>query len=421
MNISIIGAGYVGLVSGACFAKLKNKVICVDIDKSKIDSINNSISPIFEEGLEEILIDNKDRISASSDYLSSINNTEITFICVGTPSLDDGSIDLKYIKESAKSIGEVLKNKKKYHVVVVKSTVIPGTTIDVVLPILEKYSGKKAGVDFGVAMNPEFLREGAAVNEFLNPDRIVIGALDEKTNDILRNLFIDFSCPIVETSPTAAEMIKYVSNSFLATKISFINEVGNLCKTLGINTYEVADGIGLDSRIGRSFLDSGIGWGGSCFPKDVNALISLFNGKDVCSKVIESAVDVNDVQPLKLIELLKHHIPKLHGKSIGILGLSFKANTDDIRESRAIPIVDELIKEGVNIKVYDPKAMDNFRDIYPDIIYCDSAVDVLDSDAVLIVTIWDEFKMLNYTNNIVIDGRMLKEAKSARVYEGVCW
>jgi len=416
-----MGTGYVGLVSGICFAKLGNNVICVDVDEKKIDKINKGITPIYEKGLEELLLKYKKKIKATTDYSSSINKTDVTFICVGTPSKGDGSIDLIFIKEVAVEIAKIIKQKDDYHLIVVKSTVLPGTTRDIILPLLEKHSKKKIGKDFGLAMNPEFLREGIAVNDFLNPDRIVIGAYDEKSKNLLKELYKDFSCTIVETSLSAAEMIKYASNSFLATKISFINEIGNLCKKLKIDAYEVADGMGFDKRIGRAFLDSGIGWGGSCFPKDLQALLALTKEKNVHAKIIESTIEVNDLQPLKLIELLKKHIPNLKGKAIGILGLAFKPDTDDIRESRAIPIVEKLLKEGAVIKAYDPKAMKNFEELYPQIEFCSSAKEVLDSNATLITTKWDEFKKLDFKGKIVIDGRRLKEAETARIYEGVSW
>ena len=421
MNISIIGTGYVGLVSGACFAKFGNNVICIDIDKEKIENINKGIAPIYEEGLEDILQKYGNNIEATDNYGYAIKNSNITFICVGTPSKNDGSIDLEHIKKSTEEIAKLLKEKDSWHIVVVKSTVLPGTTKDIVLPILEKYSGKKAGVDFGLAMNPEFLREGVAVRDFLEPDRIVIGTYDEKTRKALNELYNDFSCPVVETKLSEAEMIKYASNCFLATKISFMNEIGNFCKRLGIDSYKVADGMGLDNRIGRAFLNSGIGWGGSCFPKDLHALLAWAKEEKEESKMIKSAVEVNDLQPLKLIGLLKKHIPNLKGKTIGILGLAFKPNTDDVRKSRAIPIVGQLLREGAAVKVYDPKAMKNFKNIYPQIEYCSSAEDVLNSDAVLIATKWDEFKKLDYKGKIVIDGRRLKEAENAEIYEGVCW
>jgi UDPglucose 6-dehydrogenase len=421
MEISIIGTGYVGLVSGACFAKFGNNVICVDIDKEKIEKINNSISTIYEDGLEDLLLKYKENIKATDDYNYAINNTEITFICVGTPSESDGGIDLSYVKEVTIKIAEILKEKNDWHIVVVKSTVLPGTTRDIVLPLLEKHSGKKVGKDFGLAMNPEFLREGIAVNDFLRPDRIVIGTYSDKSKEILRELYKGFSCPLFETSFSAAEMIKYASNCFLATKISFMNEIGNFCKKLDIDSYEVADGMGLDNRIGRAFLDSGIGWGGSCFPKDLYALLAWTKKEKEEAKIIESAIEVNDLQPLKLIELLKKHIPNLNGKTIGVLGLSFKPNTDDIRESRAIPMIRKLLEDGAEVKAYDPKAMENFEELYPQIEYCSSAEEVLNSDAILITTKWEEFKKLDYKGKIVIDGRKLKETENAEIYEGICW
>jgi UDPglucose 6-dehydrogenase len=896
MNISIIGTGYVGLVTGACFAKLGNNVICVDIDENKVNMINKGISPIYEEGLDEILSKN-DKIKATTDYKFAVENSDITFICVGTPSKSDLSLDLSYIKKAAEEIGKQIKNKTSWHLVVVKSTVLPGTTKDIVLPIIEKHSGKKVGNGFGLAMNPEFLKEGIAIKDFLKPDRIVIGTYDKKSNDNLKKLYEGFTCPIIETTLSTAEMIKYASNAFLATKISFINEIGNICKKLGIDTYDVADGIGLDKRIGRAFLDSGIGWGGSClkgsekillyengiprftsfaesfqrysrkekgicitkdlrvlswnidknifefkkilaitkrpysgkinkiktsmrktisttadhpmllfdgkhikitrssevkeghripvlndiptmtlqsldlidiireskdfppstvylkplsfqlknykksiltkiqyderytyaksyeflrknylpldlfleiekelpfnrsdlslytaigsttyvpaivklddtfwrfigyyiseghintdhsghgknprkrimmsfnykgeeeyikdvenylsklkvkftttlkktstqimfssrilafiindflgcgtdsysakipdliytqpkqnrvallsglfrgdghiafpkhtnaviyeygsisndliqgmifllhsidvvpsykisrsakstapahfirissrnqvdflkklflkqdqqniqkrllsyrkiitptghrrekditsvkvrninsnfektfvysmevednhnfvttdgiivhncFPKDLDALISWYKKENEKPEIIQSTVKINEQQPLRLIKLLKKHIPQINGKTIGILGLAFKPNTDDIRESRAIPVVKQLIKEGANVKAYDPKAMNNFKKIFPEITYCSSAQEVLSSNAILITTKCEEFKKLNYTGKIVIDGRRIKEAKTAKIYEGVCW
>jgi UDPglucose 6-dehydrogenase len=421
MNISIIGTGYVGLVTGACFAQLGHQVTCVDIDEQKVRQINQGKSPIYEEGLETILSKYKNNITATTEYEPAILNTEMTFICVGTPSKKDGTNDLTFVKEVTTQIGTLLKKKTSFHVVVVKSTVLPGTTHEIVLPLLEKHSGKTAGKDFGVAMNPEFLKEGVAVKDFLEPDRIVIGSYDEKTKTTMRHLYKSFTCPFVETTLSAAEMIKYASNAFLATKISFINEIGNLCKHLGIDTYDVAEGMGLDKRIGRPFLDSGIGWGGSCFPKDIDALIPWAHEQHEQVRIIESTKKVNEDQPFRLITLLKKHIPVLKGKTIGILGLAFKPDTDDIRESRAIPIVKELLRNGAIIKVYDPQAMENFKTLFPTIDYCASAREVLSSDAILITTKWKEFTTLDYQGKIVIDGRRIEQAKNARIYEGVCW
>lgn len=420
MKISVIGTGYVGLVSGVCFAKQGHNVICVDVDKDKIEKINNGISPIYEKGLEELLNEFKDNISATNSYGYAIKNSDVTFICVGTPSTVDG-IDLTHVEQATIEIGRTLKNKDSWHLVVVKSTVLPKTSEDFVLPLLEKYSGKKAGDGFGLCMNPEFLREGVAVNDFLMPDRIIIGSFDSKSRELLYTLYDSFSSPIVHTSLTAAEMIKYASNCFLATKISFINEIGNFCKNLGINSYEVADGIGLDSRIGRSFLDSGIGWGGSCFPKDLHALIAWADDNAQDSLILKNVVEVNDRQPLKLFDILKRNIALLDGKTIGVLGLSFKPKTDDIRNSRSIPIVEKLLDEGAIVKAYDPKGTDNFKKIFPNLIYCDKAEQVLNSDAVLILTKWEEFIKLDFSGKIVIDGRNLAEARNAKIYEGVCW
>ncbi len=418
MKISILGTGYVGLVTGACLAEQGHNVVCVDIDQKKVELINKGVPPIYEIGLNELLKKNKEKIIATTDAKSAIKDSEMTIICLGTPSKKDGSINLSFIKRGFEKIGNILKQ-KKWHVVVVKSTVLPGTTKDFIIPILEKISGKKAGIDFGIAMNPEFLREGKAIKDFLKPDRIIIGTYDDKTKKTMQKLYQDFNCPIIITGFTEAEMIKYASNAFLATKISFINEIGNVCKKLGIDTYDVANGMGYDKRISRAFLNSGAGWGGSCFPKDVKALIAKAKETGEKLSILEEVVRVNDLQPLKLIELLKKNISNLEGKEIGILGLAFKKDTDDIRESRAIPVVIKLIEEKTLVKAYDPKAMDNFKKLFPKIKYCNPK-DVLNSDAVLILTNWDEFKKYNYTGKIVIDGRRIEEAKKG-IYDGICW
>ncbi len=422
MKISVIGAGYVGIVTGIGFAELCNKVVFVDVDERKINTINSGKAPIFEKGLKELTQKNRGKYEATKDY-DSIADTDITFICVGTPSRGNGSIDLTFVKSAAAEIGKVLKAKKEFHVVVVKSTVVPGTTENVVKPIIEKKSGKEAFKDFGLAMNPEFLREGNAVHDFFNPDRIVMGVKDERTKEVLETLYKPFNCPKLITDIKTAEMIKYASNAFLATKISFANEIGNICKKLGIDAYEVFRGVGLDHRINPAFFRAGIGFGGSCFSKDIKALIARAEELGVNPKILKAVIDVNEEQPMKMIELLKKHIPDLKGRRIGILGLAFKPDTDDIRESRAIPIVQKLIEEGAKIIAYDPKAMDYFSKIFPHIDYANSADDVIaKSDAVLIVTEWKEFEELSYKGKIVIDGRRIEKAmKEAKIYEGVCW
>ncbi len=416
MNISIIGAGYVGLVTAACLAKLGNEVILIDIDEEKLEAIHNSrISPIYEEGLDELL--RQVHIGVSTDY-RKILHSDIIFICVGTPSDKSGSIFLEHITEATKQIAEILKTREDYCVVAVKSTVAPGITEELVIPILET-SGKKAGDDFGVCMCPEFLREGKAIYDFMNPARVIIGENDDKSGDMLSSLYQSFNTPILRTSLRTAEMIKLASNAFLATKISFMNEVGNICKQLGIDTYEVAKGMGFDDRIGNKFLNTGIGFGGSCLPKDLKMLIARAREIGYEPTILEGVLNLNDTQSLKLVELLKKHIP-LKDAAIGLLGLAFKPGTDDVRDSRAIKIVEVLLQEGAVVKAYDPMAVKNFSKLFPEIEYV-TKEEVLDSDAILIVTEWEEFNELDYGGKIVIDGRRIEKAREASIYEGVCW
>ncbi|MEE8402153.1 MAG: UDP-glucose/GDP-mannose dehydrogenase family protein [Candidatus Hydrothermarchaeaceae archaeon] len=426
-NISIIGTGYVGLVTGACFSELGNNVVCVDIDKERVKKINSAISPIYERGLEELLeknIKNK-RIRATADLKEAVLGTDISFICVGTPSGLIDCIDLKYVKDVSSDIGAIIKD-KGYHLVVVKSTVVPGTTEHSVVPLLEKQSQKTAGKDFGVAMNPEFLREGSAVEDFLHPDRVVIGGIDEKSTDALYALYKDFECPILKTSPRTAEMIKYATNSFLVTKISFINEIGNICKSLDIDVYEVAKGLGMDSRISPDFLNAGIGFGGSCFPKDVEALVG--KAKEVYYRpiVLNAALELNEGQPLRIVELLEKKIGTLKNVRVAVLGLAFKPGTDDMREAPSIKIINNLLNKGAVICAADPKATEEAKKIFgahERLKFADSAEDAVKfGKYVLIVTEWDEFRNeALYRDKVVIDGRRIEEARVADEYEGVCW
>jgi len=421
VNISILGTGYVGAVTGACFAELGNDVVFVDIDPAKLELIRTGRSPIFEPGLDELLAKNLDRISATTDTAQAIRETDATFICVGTPSNPDGSIDLRYIETASRNIGQVLREKDAWHTVVMKSTVVSGTTKGIVRSTLEAASGKEAFRDFGLASNPEFLKEGSALADVFSPDRIVIGAEDPRSGKVLETLYATFDCPKLVVAIPVAEMIKYVSNAFLATKISFANEIGNLCKSIGIDTAEVFAGVGLDARINPAFFRSGIGFGGSCFPKDVRALIAQAEASGLHPKILSSVVAVNEDQPLRLLDLLKKHIPDLEGKRIGVLGLAFKPDTDDIRESRAIPIIEALQDAGADVIAYDPLAIANVRTLFPEITYASSAAEVLDSDAVLIITEWKEFEALDYTGKLVIDGRRVPKAAVGSIYEGVCW
>ena len=431
MKVSIIGSGYVGSVSAACFAELGHEVICIDIDEEKVKQINAGIAPIWEEGLDELMQKHTQKtLIATSDYDYAVQNTDASFICVGTPSGEDGSIDLSIVKAASASLGRAIAKKDHYHVVVVKSTVVPETTEKVVLPIIEEHSGKKAGKDFGVAMNPEFLREGKAVYDFMHPDKIVVGAIDERSFFVVSELYRKLDCEVTHTNPRTAEMIKYVNNSFLATKISFANEVGNICKQLDIDTYEVMDAVGTDFRIERQFLNCGAGFGGSCFPKDVKALIGKAKDIGYEPQLLRSVVGVNDKQPLKMVELLQNKLGDFKNKRIAVLGLAFKNDTDDIRESRSIPVIAELLRLEADIAAYDPMAEESMKKVFHDVTYCKSAAQALEeAEGCLIMTEWTEFRKLDkefdaMVNRVVIDGRHLIDPKDISTdidYEGLCW
>jgi len=416
MRICIVGAGYVGTVTGVCLAQLGNRIIFVDSDGEKLELIGERRSPIGEPGLDDIMRDIE--IEATADLSYGVSSSEITFVCVATPtSSASGNSDTGILKMVCREIGKSL---TRYHLVVIKSTVTPGTTERDVIPLLEK-EGQKLGQDFGVCVNPEFLREGFAVHDFRNPDRIIIGETDERSGQILEKLYKGFASPILRVDLKTAEMIKIASNAFLATKISFINEIGNICKYLGIDVYEVVKGMAYDERIGNKFLNAGIGFGGSCLPKDLQALIAMSNRETgYRPESLIGVLHLNEQQPLKLIELLKRHVPHLGDRAIGILGLAFKPGTNDVRASRALNIVEQLLKDGARVKAYDPKAMPNFKAIFPHIEYVEPD-EVLKCDAILILTDWEEFYALDYRDKIVIDGRRILKAKEARIYEGICW
>lgn len=443
MKISVIGTGYVGLVSGVCFSEIGHDVSCVDNDRAKVKKINSGESPIYEEGLDELLSKHiKSSLRATTDLTSAVMNSDLTIIAVGTP-FNGEVIDLQYIEQVSKEIGEVLKLKQEYHVVVVKSTVVPGTTDKVVLQLLEKHSGKKAGKDFGVGMNPEFLREGTAIIDFMCPDRIVVGGIDQRSQDKLSEIYEPFAnVDIIKTNNKTAEMIKYTSNSLLATLISFSNEIGNLCATLGgIDALEVMKGVHLDKRISpilengqrispalTTYLEAGCGFGGSCFPKDVKALIS--HGKNAGEKMqlLKAVIDINNEQPKQVLNLLSKHYPDLEGKRIAILGLAFKPGTDDMRESPAIPIVNNLLASKAIITAFDPVAQDEAKKVFKTekIIYSESVNEVVKgADAVLLLTRWPEFEalpeILNASDNspLLIDGRRMLEKNCVPRYEGI--
>ncbi|MFB0561689.1 MAG: UDP-glucose/GDP-mannose dehydrogenase family protein [Candidatus Lokiarchaeia archaeon] len=434
-TISVVGLGYVGTVTSVCFAEMGYNVICADIDKDKIELINEGKSPIFEPEVPELIRNalSQNKLVATTDFQKAVINSEATFITVGTPTVE-GSIDLTAIRSVSEMIGKGLTRKNTYHIVVMKSTVIPGTTERVVIPIIEESSGKSEGSDFGVCANPEFLREGAAVYDFRNPDRILIGSNDEKAGDTLEQIFRGFNSTIMRTDIRTAEMIKYANNSFLATKISFINEIANICKELGVDVNRVAEGIGLDFRISPHFLRAGAGFGGSCFPKDVQALISASKSVGYNPVLLTSVLEVNRNQPLKLLELTKELLGSLDGKNITVLGLSFKPNTDDMREAPSLKIIPALIEEKAKVTVYDPEAISNARKIFGEKINCASNVlDALkEADCLLIVTEWDEFKNLPLTEiksvmrtPFIVDGRRILNpevvVRAGFKYKGIGW
>src|SRR3990172_7406661 len=423
-KVSVIGAGYVGLCTAVGFASKGYSVVASDCDSEKVAKINKGAPPFHEPGLTELL---GESIKAgnfrclANQTEEAVLETDLTFVTVGTPAKADGSVNLQFIESSAHDIGRALRRKGVYHLSIVKSTVVPGTTQDVVKPILEKESEKKCGLDFGLSMNPEFLRQGSAFQDTVQADRVVIGAYDKKSGDVLEELYRMFYFekvpPIIRTTLSTAELIKYASNSLLATKISFINMIANMCEKIpGADVKTVAVAMGLDKRIGSLFLDAGLGYGGSCFPKDVKALIACSKSLGYEPELLESVEKVNKVQPLKAVELCREQLGSLEGKRIAILGLAFKPDTDDMREARVIPIINMLIQESAKVIAYDPVAIPVARTIFKDgIEYAGSAVDCLkNADCCILVTEWDEFKRLkpddfikNMRRPILVDGRRI--------------
>ena len=413
MKISVMGTGYVGLVTGATLAETGNQVTCLDLLEEKITELNQGKSPIFEPGLEKLIQEGirTGNLKGSTDIENGIVESDLTFICVGTPSEKDGSIDLNYIKSAASSIGRALRHKEKKHTVIVKSTVIPLTTEEIVLPILVKKSGWKRE-QLGVGMNPEFLKEGSAVKDAQEPDRIVIGSADKLSLRVMRSLYKGQKCPKLECSPRTAEFIKYASNSFLAAKISFVNEMANMCNSWGIDFKEVAEGMGMDSRISPLFLRAGAGFGGSCFPKDVKALAAAAKSDNVESKMLEATLEVNELQPQIIVQMAEERLGVLKGKKIAVLGLAFKPDTDDVRESRSEVVVKELMDKGAEVVGHDPEAMDNFKELI-EVNTAPSVEETVEkADCVILMTEWKEYTKINLkmlrnrmSGNVIIDGR----------------
>ena len=398
MKLCMIGTGYVGLVSGACFSDLGNSVVCVDIDKNKINQLKQGIIPIYEPGLEEIVkknIKNK-RLSFSFDFDKSIKDSDIIFICVGTPKKNNGNADLTQVYHVAKKLSKLI---NKYKIIVTKSTV-PVTTGDKIQTILSKNNRTNK---YSVVSNPEFLREGEAIRDFIYPDRIVIGSNDVKANRIMNNLYaplISKGAQYFHTSRRAAELIKYSSNAFLATKITFINEIANLCEKIGINIEDISIGMGLDKRIGGRFLRAGPGYGGSCFPKDTKAIISTANFFKTNLSLVKSVVKSNDNRSkLLLLRVYKILNNRIKNKNITFLGVTFKANTDDMRDSSSIKMIPALSKKGAKIKYFDPTGFKNEFSKIKNVKYCNSIKNSLDkADLVIIHTEWNDFKSINFKN-----------------------
>ena len=438
MKVSIVGTGYVGLVSGVCLAHVGHDVTCVDLDADKVAAISSGASPIHEDGLEELLRGViGSRFHATTDLAGAVAATEVTILAVGTPFGED-RIDLGQIVAAAEQIGRALADLDRYHVVVVKSTVVPGTTEDVVGPALERASGRRIGTDVGLAMNPEFLREGVAVEDFLEPDRIVLGGIDKRTLDVLGGLYAVFDgTPILRVDPRTAEMVKYTSNALLATLISFSNEIGNLCAELGTDVTEVLDGVHLDRRLSPvvdghrvspgilAYLGAGCGFGGSCFPKDVKALVAHGETAGVAMPILRSVLDVNEAQPDVLVARLRRHL-NLAGSRIAVLGAAFKPGTDDVRESPALKVVPALRDAGAKVVVHDPIALDNFRAAIGSdgIDYTDDlAAAVADVDAAVLITSWPQYTaltgLLAGRDTLVVDGRRMIAADEVARYDGI--
>lgn len=395
MHIAVIGTGYVGLVTGACFAEFGVEVTCVDVDEKKIDRLHAGIIPIYEPGLDQIVEKNykAGRLHFTTDIKKAVEEALVVFLAVGTPPLEDGSPDMSFYQSAAKDIAQAMNG---YKVLVTKSTVPVGTG-----KWLREFVSEhqKTKTNFGVASNPEFLREGAAIEDFMHPDRVVIGSNEPDAIAVMKDLYRPLhliETPIVITSLEAAELIKYAANAFLATKITFINEIANLCDAIGCDVHDVARGMGMDNRIGRKFLHPGPGYGGSCFPKDTKAFTKVGDSYDVETSVVDAVIEANDRQRRAMIPKIEKLVGDLSGKHIGVLGLSFKPETDDMRESPAIDIIIELQKRGASIRAFDPVAMKEAKECLPGIEYAVDEYDAIKgADALVIITEWNQFRALD--------------------------
>ncbi|MBO9316369.1 MAG: UDP-glucose/GDP-mannose dehydrogenase family protein [Chloroflexus sp.] len=424
-NICVVGTGYVGLTTGVCFADLGHSVTCIEIDLHKLELLRSGKSPIFEPGLEEMQERNMraGRLRFTDDYAVGIPDAEFIFITVGTPMAEDGSADLTYVKAAARSIGQHLRSGS---IIIDKSTVPVGTG-DLVENIIAEHAGPD--VKFDVVSNPEFLREGSALSDFFKPDRIVLGAKNREAAQRVAALHETLGAPIIITDLRTAEMIKYASNAFLATRISFINEIAQICERLGADVREVARGMGADKRIGPHFLEAGVGYGGSCFPKDVLALYHMAASAGCHPQLLQAVMDINSDARKRFVKKVETVLGSLEGRLIGVLGLSFKPNTDDMREAPSVDIINALLKKGARVKAYDPVAMPRAEELLPTVTFTATAYDVAkDADALLLVTEWNEFKQLDWhrikrymRQPVVIDGRNLYDPREMRQLGFIYW
>jgi UDPglucose 6-dehydrogenase len=414
MKICVIGAGYVGLATGVMFGKLGHDVSVTDIDQSRVKTVNSGRLPFYEPPLEKELarLVKKGLLKGTMETARAVSESKFVFICVQTPSLPSGRIDVRPIKAASRSIAKALRRSEEYKVVVMKSTVVPSTTDSIVRPILEKGSGKVAGKDFGLCMNPEFLQEGSALRDSMEPSRVVVGSEDKRAGDLLMALFAKIKAPKIRTDLRSAEMIKYASNVFLATKISYSNEIANMCVRFGIDSEGVLKAAGMDPRIGPLFLKPGLGYGGSCLPKDVKALKDKARAEGYSSKLLSTLVAINDMQPIEGVRMLEEEIGSLEAKRVAVLGLAFKGGVDDIRETRAVPLVTQLLAKSARVVAFDPMAMGHFIKIMPTIEYAESAAECLKgADGCIIQADWPEFRKLGkkefskMKRAVVVDGR----------------
>ncbi len=434
MDVSIIGSGYVGTTVAACLADVGHRVTNVDIDESVVEAVNAGEAPVHEPGLDELVARyGGDRIRATTAY-DAVCDTDVTILALPTPSKADGSIDSSILEAGTESLGGALAEKDEPHVVAVKSTVLPGVVEDRLVPRLEAATGSSGEERVHVATNPEFLREGSAVADFRSPDRIVIGTDSALARERLNALYAPVieaaggDVPVVETGTREAMMIKYANNAFLAAKVSLINELGVISREYGVDSYEVANALGLDARISEKFLQSGVGWGGSCLPKDTAALVAAARESGVEPVVLDAVRDRNERQPARLLSLLDEHVD-VDGKRVAVLGLSFKPGTDDTRNSRAVPVIEGLNERGASVVAYDPVATSDMRERYPDVEFeaTESAREALeDAHGAVVVTDWEEFETLDtefdqMANPVVVDGRRVVTRRDGIVYQGLTW